>query len=327
MLKRLLLLLALALSLHAQSPAPAKEPDVVKLGNMKFAHYGAVHYMKEIAPKYNLKIDEKIFAKGIDIIPAFMAGEVDISASGMDGTISGRAGGAPILVVAGFSQGGTRILARSDLPDIKTMQDFKGKKIAVARGGAQELALLAELNKNGLTYSDQPGKDVQLVFMNYADIAQAFLVKGVDGACQSEPQSTQLISKGLGREVIKPYDTEMGKMPRSFAMSEKLYKENPDVAQRVMKCFVEATKYFMDNPTIARQYVCEKVFKNQLTPQEYDDAMSNAEFIYDLDTKDVQVTIDYMVKLGVGKMQNPPKAVDFVRLDLLKKAKSDMGIK
>ena len=327
MLKRLLLLLALALTVHAQSPAPAKEPDVVRLGNMKFAHYGAVHYMKEIAPKYNLKIDEKIFAKGIDIIPAFMAGEVDISASGMDGTISGRAGGAPILVVAGFSQGGSRILARADLPDIKTLQDFKGKKIAVARGGAQELALLAELNKNGLTYSDQPGKDVQLVYMNYADIAQAFLVKGVDGACQSEPQSTQLISKGLGREVMKPYDTEMGKMPRSFAMSEKLYKENPAVAQRVLDCFVEATKYFIDHPEFARQYVCDKVFKGQLTPKEYDDAMSNAEFIYNLDAKDVQVTIDYMVKLGVGKMKTPPKATDFVRLDMLQKAKKDLGVK
>jgi hypothetical protein len=33
-----------------------------------------------------------------------------------------------------------------------------------------------------------------------------------------------------------------------------------------------------------------------------------------------------MVKLGVGKMQTPPKAVDFVRLDLLQKAKSEMGI-
>jgi NitT/TauT family transport system substrate-binding protein len=327
MLNRLLLLLGLAATATAQSPAPAAAPDVVRLGNMKFAHYGAVHYMKEIAPKYNLKIDEKIFAKGIDIIPAFMAGEVDISASGMDGTISGRAGGAPILVVAGFSQGGTRILARSDLPDIKTMKDFKGKKIAVARGGAQELALLAELNKNGMTYSDQPGKDVQLVYMNYADIAQAFLVKGVDGACQSEPQSTQLISKGLGREVLKPYDTEMGKMPRSFAMSEKMYKENPEVAQRVMKCFVEATRYFMDHPAEARKYVCEKVFKGQLTPQEYDDAMSNAEFIYDLTPEDVQTTIDYMTKLGVGKMQNPPKASDFVRLDMLKKAKADMGLK
>ncbi len=301
--------------------------DVVRLGNQKFAHYGAVSYMKEIGPKYGLKIDERMFAKGIDIIPAFIAGEVDISASGMDGTISGRGGGAPILVVAGFSQGGSRILARADLPEIKKMTDFKGRKIAVARGGAQELALLAELDKVGLSWSDQSGKDVQIVYMNYADIAQGMMVKGVDGACQSEPQSTQLISKGLGREVIKPYDTPMGKMPRSLAMSEKMYKEKPELALRVMKCFLEATKKFIDDPKLAEQYVCTQVFKGQLTPQEFQDAMSNAEYIYDLKVEDVQITIDYMVRLGVGKMQTPPKAVDFVRVDLLEKAKAELGIK
>jgi len=32
------------------------------------------------------------------------------------------------------------------------------------------------------------------------------------------------------------------------------------------------------------------VVQGKLTPQEYDDAMSNAEFIYDLDTKDVKGT-------------------------------------
>ncbi|MBS0659856.1 MAG: ABC transporter substrate-binding protein [Verrucomicrobia bacterium] len=313
-------LAALASSLAAQ--------DVVRLGNQKFAHYGAVSYMKELAPKYNLKIEERFFAKGIDIIPAFVAGEVDISASAMDGSISGRAGGAPIYVVAGFSQGGSRIVARTDLPEIKTMKDFKGRKIAVARGGAQEIGLLAELDKVGLSWSDQSGKgDVQIVYMNYADIALGLTVKGADGACQSEPQSTQLISKGIAREILKPYDTPMGKMPRSFAMTEKLYKEKPDVALRVMKCFVEATRKFIDDTALAEKYVCEQVFKGQLTPQEFREAMSNAEYIYDLKLEEVQVMVDYMVKLGIGKLPSPaPKAADFVRLDLLAKAKAELGI-
>lgn len=321
---RFLLPLVVILAGSASSSAQ----DVVRLGNQKFAHYGAVSYMKELAPKYNLKIEERMFAKGIDIIPAFVAGEVDISASAMDGTISGRGGGAPIFVVAGFSQGGTRILARADLPEIKTIKDFKGRKVAVARGGAQEIALFAELDKNGLSWSDQPGKDVQIVYLNYADIAMALTVKGADGACQSEPQSTQLISKGIAREILKPYDTPMGKMPRSFAMTEKLYKEKPDVALRVMKCFVEATRKFLDDPKLAEKYVCEQVFKGQLTPEEFRDAMSNAEYIYDLKLEEVQVMVDYMVKLGIGKLKDPvPKAADFVRLDLLAKAKAELGLK
>jgi NitT/TauT family transport system substrate-binding protein len=38
--------------------------DVVRLGNLKFAHYGAVSYIKEIAPKCGIKVEERVFAKG-----------------------------------------------------------------------------------------------------------------------------------------------------------------------------------------------------------------------------------------------------------------------
>jgi NitT/TauT family transport system substrate-binding protein len=58
------------LSLLVLSTLTLSAQDVVRLGNLKFAHYGAVSYMKELAPKYKLKIDERMFAKGIDINPA-----------------------------------------------------------------------------------------------------------------------------------------------------------------------------------------------------------------------------------------------------------------
>ena len=35
----------------------AHAEDVVRLGNLKFAHYGAVSYIKEIAPKCGIKVD------------------------------------------------------------------------------------------------------------------------------------------------------------------------------------------------------------------------------------------------------------------------------
>ena len=106
-------LLALASTLLFASALHAA--DLVRLGNLKFAHYGAVSYMKEIAPKYNLTIDEKVFAKGLDIIPAILAGDIDIAASALDAAIAGRAAGSPVYVVAGFAKGGVRIVGRSDL--------------------------------------------------------------------------------------------------------------------------------------------------------------------------------------------------------------------
>lgn len=309
-------LLAGALTLAALSASAA---DVVRLGNLKFAHYGAVSYMKELAPKYNLKIDERVFAKGIDIIPAIVAGEIDIAASAADGAIAGRAAGAPIYVVAGFSKGGVRFVSRKGA-GIQTLADLKGKKVGVARGGTQEMLLLAELAKAGLSWSDKPGKDVLVLYMPYADLNQAMLAGSIDAMSQSEPQAAQAINKGFGVELLKPYDTPIGEPVRTLVMTEKMYKEKPDVALRVMKLFVEATRTFIDKPQLAEQYVRQTMFKNQISAEDYKDAMGNARFSYSTSVKEIQTNTDMMKRYGVGKMTQPPKAADWVKLDLLQKA-------
>lgn len=317
MKKLLLASLFVAASLSAQ--------DTVRLGNLKFAHYGAVSYMKELGPKYNLKVEERMFAKGVDIIPALQAGEIDISASAADGAVAGRAAGTPIFIVAGFAKGGARIVVGTD-SGIKSVKEFKGKKVGVARGGAQELALAAELAKYNLTWSDKGDKDVQIVYLAFADLNQALQQKQIDAMCQSEPQSTQAISKGFGKELLKPYDTPMGEPVRTLVMTEKMYAKR-DVALRVLKCFVEATKLFIEKPDVAEKYVRENMFKNQYTSEEYKDAISNSPFTYDVTVEHIQITTDYMVKFNIGRMTNPPKAADFVRLDLLEEAKKTLGAK
>src|SRR5207237_9837416 len=139
-----LFILALSVALAARGE------DVVRLGNLKFAHYGAVSHMKEICPKHGIRLEERMFAKGLDIVPGILAGEIDLAASALDGAIAGRAAGAPVFVVAGFAKGGARILARKDA-GIGKIEDLKGRKVATARGGAQEILLYAELDKHGLS--------------------------------------------------------------------------------------------------------------------------------------------------------------------------------
>lgn len=306
-------------------PTVLPAQDVVRLGNLKFAHYGAVWYMKEIAPKYGLRIEENIFAKGLDIVPAILAGQIDVAASALDAAIAGRAAGAPIYVIAGFAKGGVRIVGRPDL-NLRRIADLKGRKVGTARGGAQELCLLAELSKAGLTWSDRGDKDVQIIYLAYADLNGALLNKSIDAMCQSEPQSTQAMAEGFGKEIIRPYDTPMGEPIRALVMTEEMYKKR-DVAARVLKCFVEATKMFLADPALAERYVRENMFKGQLTDKEYKDAMSNAAFTYDITPRHVQVTTDLMVKYGVGRMDHPPVASQWVKTDLLAAAKKSLGAK
>ena len=324
---RLPLLLGAAVFGSSSLGAADESPrDVVRLGNLKFAHYAAVSYMKELAPKYNLEIKEQMFTKGLDIVPAIISGDIDIAASGLEGAIAGRASGAKAYIVAGFAKGGVRLVGRSDL-NLKSVKDLKGRKVGVTRGGPQELCLLAELAMAGLTWSDQPGKDVQLVYLSYPDLNQALQANQLDAISQSEPQSTQAIAKGFGTEIMKPYDTSIGEPIRALVMTEKMFNEKPDVARRVLLCFTDATQKLIADPTLAEKYVREVVFKNELSHDDYLAAVENARLTYDITPEHVQATTDLMVKNGVAKLQNPPAAKDYVRLEPLQNAKQKLGIK
>jgi NitT/TauT family transport system substrate-binding protein len=304
----------------------AQAQEVVRLGNLKFAHYGAVSYIKEIAPKCGIKVEERVFAKGLDVMQAIIAGEIDVGTTASEAAISGRAGNAPIYVVAGFAKGGARLVAGQG-SNIKSVKDLKGKKVGVTRGGIQEVLLMAELQKAGLSADPAPGKDVQLVFLAYADLNQALLGKNIDAMMQSEPQSSQAINKGFGTEMLKPYDTPIGEPVRTMVMTEKFYTTKRPLAEKFMRCFVQATSTFIKDPALAEKYVRDVVFKGQISSDDFRDAMDNAQYTYDITPEHIQVTTDIMYKTGVGRMAKPPAAKEWVKTDLLEAAKKSLNIK
>ena len=314
------------LALSALFATAAQAQEVVRLGNLKFAHYGAISYIKDIAPKCGIKVEENLFAKGPDVMQAIFAGELDVGATASEAAISGRANGAPIFIVAGFAKGGARLVARPDA-GIKSVKDLKGKRVGVTRGGIHEVLLAAVLAQNGLTMSDQVGKDVQVVYLAFADLNQALLGKNLDAIMQSEPQSSQAINKGFGVEVLKPYDTPIGQPVRTLVMTEKFYTERRPVAEKFMRCFVEATKAFIETPGLAEKYVRETIFKGQISSSDFQDAIANSPYSFDVTAAHIQTTTDIMVKYGVGKMSKPPLAANWVKTDLLEQAKKTLNIK
>ena len=314
----------IALALAAATGAQADE--VVRLGNLKLAHFGAVSYIKEIAPRCGIRVEEKIFAKGLDVMQAIIAGELDVGATASEAAISGRAGGAPIVVVAGFARGGARLVARPDLK-LTNVAQLKGKKVGVTRGAIQEVLLMAELARNNLSADAMPGKDVQLVYLPFADLNGALLNRQIDAMMQSEPQSSQAINRGFGMEVMKPYGTAIGEPVRTMVMTEQFYQGRKPVAEKFMRCFVQATKSFIDDKALDSKYVRDVVFKGQISADDFDDAIANSPFSYDITPQHIQATTDMMVKTGVGRMRAPPRAQDWVRTELLAAAKTSLQIK
>ncbi|CUI09678.1 ABC transporter substrate-binding protein [Massilia antarctica] len=300
--------------------------EVIRLGNLKFAHFGAVSYIKEIAPRCGIKVEEKVFAKGLDVMQAIIAGELDVGTTASEAAISGRASGAPIFIVAGFARGGARLVARPELA-IKGIRELKGRKVGVTRGGIQEVLLMAQLQKHGMSADSAPGKDVHVIYLPFADLNQALMGGNIDAMMQSEPQSSQAINRGFGREVLKPYDTPIGEPVRTMVMTEAFYRGKRALADKFMRCFVEATRTFISEPAIAEKYVREVIYKGQISGADFRDAIANSPYSLDVTAEHIQITTDTMVKTGVGRMARPPLARDWVKTDMLDSAKKSLGVK
>jgi len=119
----------------------------------------------------------------------------------------------------------------------------------------------------------------------------------------------------------------IGEPIRSPIMTGAMYNDKNDMTERFTKCFVEATRYFMDNPQAAERYGGEKMFKGQLTAEDYRDAMADCSLTYDVTVGHVQISTSMMAKYGIAKMTNPPAAKDYVKLNLLQKAKEEFKLK
>lgn len=316
--------IALAIGLALGGAAHAEE--VVRLGNLKLAHFGAVSYIKEIAPRCGIRVEERVFAKGLDVMQAMIAGELDVGGTASEAAIAGRAGGVPVYVVAGFARGGARLVRRPDRT-IRAVADLKGKRVGVTRGSIQEVLLMAELQKAGLSSAPGPGKDVQIIYLAYPDLNQALMGRHVDAMMQSEPQSSQAINKGFGVEVIKPYDTPIGEPVRTLVMTESFYKNRRPVAEKFMRCFVQATSAFIGDRQLAEKYVRNTVFKGQISADDFRDAVENSPYSYDITPEHIQVTTDIMARTGVGRMARPPLAKEWVKTDLLDAAKAGLNIR
>jgi NitT/TauT family transport system substrate-binding protein len=110
-------------------------------------------------------------------------------------------------------------------------------------------------------------------------------------------------------------------------MTEKFYNEKRPVALKFMRCFVQATKAFIDDKALAEKYVRDTIFKGQITKEDFTDAIANSPYSYDITPEHIQTTTDVMGKYGVGKMAKPPVAKEWVKPDLLAQAKKSLNVK
>jgi NitT/TauT family transport system substrate-binding protein len=188
------------------------------------------------------------FDSGPRMVAPLGAGQLDAGAATPSaGLYNAAARGIDIKIVADKASsppgyGYVQILVRKALVDsskVRTFADFKGLKVAEGAEGSALGSLLNEtLIKAGLTY-----RDVEHVYMGYAQQVAALANGAIDASVMPEPLATQAIASGaavrLSGDSIYP-----NQQAGVLLYSGDFIKKRAAVAERFMVAYIKAARFY-----------------------------------------------------------------------------------
>lgn len=209
-----------------------------------------------------IAVEERLFQKhGLEVVPVFfggsplinaamMAGEFPIGLTGGAGIISSQLAGSDLTVIGSYLQ----VLTIDGMarPGIKSIEDLKGKKVAVSRIGASTyFAGLSMLDSRGMKPSDVAFIQAGGVGESYAALANG----AVDAAMIGYPFSLKAKQAGF-QLLFRPPDTEYGLYPNAtIAARESWLKEprNRKIAVGFLRAMNEGLHLSKTDATVSKK--------------------------------------------------------------------------
>ncbi|MEB3309708.1 MAG: ABC transporter substrate-binding protein [Snowella sp.] len=202
--------------------------------------------------KNGVNVQMKWFDGYLESLQALAAGQLDGNSQTLNDTIAfaGDAiNGEVAVLVNDNSAGNDKIIVAEE---INTVQDLKGKKVAVEEGVVDDFLLSLVLEKNQMSR-----KDVQIVPMETGAAAAAFAAGKVDAVGAFPPfWSTALKRKG-SKEIASSKDFP-GAIPDLLVVSEKLIQEKPEQVQALVKTWFDIRDFMEKNPQKADEIMAKR---------------------------------------------------------------------
>jgi ABC-type nitrate/sulfonate/bicarbonate transport system substrate-binding protein len=228
--------------------------DVFGAARLESLTVGYSNFTGTYAPLW-IAVEEHVGAKhGFDLRAIYAGrvrpqqllatGEVPVVLATATGAITSHILGVKdqVVVATITNKVGTSIFAK---PDIKTVEDLKGKTIATGRPGAFLDAMVRYVlrSKFGLV----PDRDVKLLPSGEPSLSLQALERGVvDAAAMSTPYV--FIARKAGLRELANFDKLGVEYPYTSVMVlRQTVAKNPELVERFLKCIVESIYIFKTN--------------------------------------------------------------------------------
>jgi NitT/TauT family transport system substrate-binding protein len=189
-----------------------------------------------------LNVEITNFTTDDQINAAFAAGRLDGTNIATHTALRFAAAGLPIKIVLleDVSTTADAILAG---PDIRTIADLKGKKVAFEEGTTSDILLSYALRANGMSKSD-----IQVVPLPAADAGSAFIAGRVDAAVTYEPYLTTALQQDRQARLLYTAGEDPGLVSDVFVVSDDTLKSKPGQLAALVKSWGEAVGAYGADP-------------------------------------------------------------------------------
>jgi NitT/TauT family transport system substrate-binding protein len=226
---------------------PATSADKVRVAFSAVAPTQGVLWVADVGEifKKNDLNAEIIYTRAA--IETLVAGEVDFAQ--MTGALmsSARLQGADPVMIAGVQDTlEDRLIVR---PNIKSVEELKGKRIGVFRfGSASHLRFLYVLSRFG--FSD---RDVTLLQVGDTPERLIALMAGsIDATLLSPPDHFEALRLG-GKVLLNLRDFNVPFQGTGLVTTQRLLAKRRDLARRFLKAYVEAIHLVKTNPELSKR--------------------------------------------------------------------------
>ncbi len=294
-------------------------------GSSWIAHLPAyIAVEKGFFEEEGIKVEFRDFPTASERLTALASGEVDFASVSAISTISLMSAGDKSFSVFGTPNshlGQEGIVGRN----MSSIEDLKGKKVAVTYSSSSHIMLLNILKEYGLV----PNKDVQIINMAGGDIVSSFTTGEIDAVATWSPhfekiqkvEGATILAKDTDTSIYKDYGFGAG--PDILVIRNKFASDNPETTQKLVNGYFKAIDWVKDNPREAAELF---VTLTNIDVQEQEEIINDVEWLGLAQQKemlsegeDLRAALNYLAEFMVEYelLNNLANVEEWINIDIL----------
>ena len=294
---------------EAGAPAELEKVRFGYIADFNGASIAAIAEDQGLWEKHGIDVETPVFTNGPLQIQALGTNDLDFGYIGPGAMWLPASGQAKVAAINALGNA-DRVIAQ---PGITSIEDLKGKKVAVPEGTSGDMILTMALKDAGMTMDD-----VEKVAMDPATVVAAFSAGQVDAAGIWYPLIDTIQQQVPELEILAENEdfADQVAFPSAFVASPAFVEENPELTEQVIAVIREAIDFRVENMDEAVELTATMT---KLKPEDLAAEAANAKYLTSAEltelTEDGTVTTwltslnEYFV--SAGKLESPTDPTEY----------------